>query len=60
MKTLFPALFLILALPCGSAAQNAVGRIAVDNCYNYWYLEDYEMRCDVYVFDPGVRGIGVG
>jgi len=60
MKTLFSALFLILALPCGSAAQNAVGRLAVDDCYNLWYLEDYEIRCDVIVFDPDVWGINVG
>ena len=60
MKTLFSALFLILALPCGSAAQNAVGRLAVDDCYNLWYLEDYEVRCDVIVFDPDVWGITVG
>lgn len=60
MKTLFSALFLILALPWGSAAQNAVGRLAVDDCYNLWYLEDYEIRCDVIVFDPDVWGITVG
>jgi hypothetical protein len=56
----FPALFLFLAIPSGSAAQNVVGRIAVDSCYNYWYLEDYEIRCDVSVFDPGGWGISVG
>ena len=60
MKTLFSALFLILALPWGSAAQNAVGRLAVDDCYNLWYLEDYEIRCDVIVFDPDVWGFSVG
>ena len=60
MKTFFSALFLILALPWGSAAQNAVGRLAVDDCYYVWPLEDYEIRCDVIVFDPDVWGIRVG
>jgi PKD repeat protein len=60
MKTFFSALFLILALPWGSAAQNAVGRLAVDDCYYLWPFEDYEIRCDVIVFDPDVWGIRVG
>ena len=60
MKTFFSALFLILALPWGSAAQNVVGRLAVDDCYNLWFLDDYEIRCDVIVFDPDVWSMSVG
>jgi PKD repeat protein len=60
MKALFSSLFLILALPWGSAAQNAVGRLAVDNCYDLWFWEDYEIRCDVIVFDPDVWSMRVG
>jgi len=49
MKTLFAALFLLVALPGASAAQT--WRVAVDYCYNYWYLGDYEIHCDVNVSD---------
>lgn len=40
MKTCFSALFLIFALPWGSAAQSADGRLAIDVCCKLWYLED--------------------
>ena len=49
---------MIFVFPGGSAAQPLTGRLAFDTCYSWW--EDYDLRCDVYVYDPGLQVITVG
>src|SRR5512145_1014207 len=50
---LLTTLLVAIGLTGAPRAEEPHDRIAIDECYNYWYVADYEMRCDVIVWDVG-------